>query len=248
VIYQNTVKGNDTNLNTSNPRNVKCPGALPFLQMDCGEGINLNGAFNTSVGANLIENNAGGILLSDEYGKTYHNLIRNNAVQNNILDCGITLASHPHSMVGGPGPGYGVYNNRVVLNSSTGNGGAGVGIFAPTPGTKAYNNTISKNLLSGNGLAGAAIHSHTANQNLNGNKINGNWVGLNNLYGDSDAGNRQTTGILVWSSASHVKGLQIENNTVLGGNHFGIWVSGPIQVKFSGNHINATIPIHRHIT
>jgi hypothetical protein len=43
----------------------------------------------------LTENNAGGILLSDDTGATHDNLIIGNIAQNNPFDCGITLASHP---------------------------------------------------------------------------------------------------------------------------------------------------------
>jgi Right handed beta helix region len=244
VIRKNTVDGNDTNLNTSK---LTCAGALPFDAMDCGEGINLNGAIKTIVDRNVIQNNAGGILLSDEYGKTRGNVIENNAVQNNVLDCGITLASHPHSFPGGkPGPGYGVFNNMIKNNSSTNNGGAGVGIFDPTPGTQAYNNTVENNVLSGNGLAGVMMHSHAPNQNLSGNKIIGNWIGLNNIFGDSDSGNMQTTGILSWSAVSPLTSLVIKNNVIVGGNHFGIWVVGPINSTISGNKISADVPIYTH--
>ena len=246
VIIHNTVQGNDTNLNLTDPSNPTCAGALPFDAEDCGEGINLNGAVGATVKANTIENNAGGILLSDEFGATHGNLIENNAVENNVLDCGITLASHPHSFPGGqPGPGYGVYGNVVQDNSSTNNGGAGVGIFDPTPGTKAYNNSVLNNVIAGNGLAGVMMHSHAPNQNLTGNRIIGNWIGQNNLFGDTDSGDLATTGILSWSAVSPIASLVIKNNVIVGGNHFGIWVVGPITSHISHNTISAQVKIYK---
>ncbi len=246
IIVRDTVQGNDTNLNLSNPNNPTCKGALPFDAADCGEGINLNGATSTVLNDDVIENDAGGVLISDEFGKSAGNVVENSAIQNNVLDCGVTLASHPHSFVKGqPGPGYGVYGNVIKNNSSTNNGGAGVGIFDPTPGTKAYNNTVENNVVAGNGLAGVMLHSHAPNQNLSGNRIIGNWIGQNNLFGDSDSGNMRTTGILAWSAVSPLKSLVIENNTIVGGNHFGIWVVGPINSTISGNKISADVEIYK---
>ena len=247
VISHNTVQGNDTNLNLTNPSNPTCAGALPFDAEDCGEGINLNGSVGATVNYNTVQNNAGGILVSDEFGPNHGNVIENNAIQNNVLDCGITVASHPHSFPGGnPGPGYGVYGNLIEDNSSSNNGGAGVGIFDPTPGTKAYNNTVLNNVISGNGYAGVMLHSHAPNQGLSGNKIIGNWIGQNNLAGDTDSGDLATTGILVWSAVSPVTGLVIENNVIVGGNHFGIWVVGPIKSHLSHNTISTQVRIYKH--
>ena len=247
VISRNTVQGNDTNLNLSDPSNPSCAGALPFDAADCGEGINLNGAVGATVNYNTVQNNAGGILVSDEFGASHGNVIENNAIENNVLDCGITLASHPHSFpMGQPGPGYGVYGNLVKLNSLTNNGGAGVGIFDPTPGTKAYNNTVINNVISGNGLAGVMLHSHAPNQNLSGNKILDNWIGQNNLFGDTDSGDLATTGILAWSAVSHLTGLVVEGNVIVGGNHFGVWIVGPIKSHLSHNSISAQVKIYKH--
>jgi len=72
-----------------------CPGALPFDQDDCGEAIHLLGVAWSTISHNVVANNVGGILLTDETGPTHDNLITHNVVRDNKLDCGITLPSHP---------------------------------------------------------------------------------------------------------------------------------------------------------
>lgn len=162
-----------------------------------------------------------------------------------FLDCGITLASHPNVFGTGPvSPGSGVFKNTITRNSST-NNGCGIDIFDSSPGTKVHDNTVSQNILAGNGLAGIAMHAIGTGQDMSGNQLTGNWIGLNNTFGDSAAGDQQATGILLWSIISPVKNLAIKGNTIVGGNHFGIWISGPIQAKVSGNHINATVQVHK---
>jgi hypothetical protein len=254
-ITNNTLISNDQNLN---PKAGTCAGALPLDAFDCGEAINLNGASSTTIAWNVVggplqsQANAGGILLSDEYGPTHDNTITDNTVMNNILDCGITLASHPLGFTkkGVPfGGGFGVYLNTIEYNVSNGNGGAGVGIFDPTPGTKAYNNTVYHNIISGNGNAGVSMHSHAPLQNLNGNRIVGNWIGLNNVFGDSDSGDMATTGVVVWSGAkagaAPIANTAITGNTIIGGNHFGLFLVHTTKTQVKGNTIRATVPIYR---
>jgi hypothetical protein len=254
-ITNNTLISNDQNLN---PKAGTCAGALPLDQQDCGEAVNLNGASLTTIQRNVIggpsqaQANAGGILLSDEYGATHANVISDNTVMNNILDCGVTLASHPLGFTkqGKPvGGAFGVYRNLIAYNVSTGNGGAGVGIFDPTPGTKAYNNIVFHNIVSGNGNAGVSMHSHAPLQNLNGNKIVGNWIGLNNLFGDSDAGDMATTGVVVWSGAkagaAPIANTAITGNTIVGGNHYGLYLVHLTKTKMNGNFIRATVPVYK---
>lgn len=245
---------NDLNLNA---KDGTCAGALPLDQDDCGEAINLSGATDSTIRDNVIggdspaQANAGGILLSDEYGATHDNRIVDNEVMNNIADCGITLASHPLG-IGKEGPfggAFGVYRNTVEDNVSSGNGGAGVGIFVPTPGTKAYDNTVFRNIIVYNGLAGIMMHSHAPQQNLNGNKLEENYIGPNNLLGDSDSGNMATTGILIWSGAkagaAPIENTVITGNKILGNNHFGIWLVHTKNTRIGRNAILATIPIFK---
>ena len=216
VVSGNEVRHNDRGRLSDGT----CPGALPFDQDDCGEAVHLLGVSWSTVSHNVVENNVGGILLTDETGPTHDNLITRNVVRNNTLDCGITLPSHPSGF--GPGgvplPGNGVYHNTVSYNVSTGNGGAGVGIFTPTPGTKAYDNLVLGNTLTHNGLPGVALHSHAVGQNLNGNRIIGNWISGN--AADGDAGTSGPTGIIIFSDiqggAAPITGMTITQNTVTG--------------------------------
>jgi parallel beta-helix repeat protein len=212
TLKNSTVMNNDKALAfappTCSPGTIPCcPGAFPFEQEDCGEGVHLLGTSYSLVLGNIVKNNQGGILLTDETGPTSNNLISANLVQNNTTDCGITLPSHPPCVttstdatgcIGGPNVGAtspGVFANSVVGNTSIGNGGAGVGVFAPTPGTAAYGNLIANNVLQNNGLPGVALHSHAPAQNLNNNAIVGNIISGN----APDDGSTQTTGIVIFA-------------------------------------------------
>lgn len=138
TIADNHVLKNNLNLKISNDT---CPNIPPFETSegeDCGEGIHLTGVDHSVVANNLVENNSGGILLTDDTGATHDNLILGNTVQNNPFDCGITLASHP-LFNANPPTAAGVFHNTITGNTSQNNGlqlpgaGAGVGLFAPRP-------------------------------------------------------------------------------------------------------------------
>ena len=101
----------------------------------------------------MVEDNVGGILVTDEFGPSAHNVIAFNVSRDNEEDCGITLPSHKAATVTDPTMG-GVYDNLVFGNVSEGNGGAGVGMFAPFPGTASYDNLVIDNTLKDNGEAG----------------------------------------------------------------------------------------------
>ena len=97
LISNNHVANNDQSLNYAAST---CAGQPVFETNegdDCGEGIHLVGTFAVTVANNVVELNSGGILLTDETGQTYENLITGNSVHDNALDCGITLASHAPS-------------------------------------------------------------------------------------------------------------------------------------------------------
>ena len=68
TIANNHVTANAQNLNMAAG---KCPG-LPVFEtsedMDCGEGIHLMGVDHSTVANNIVDNNSGGMLLSDETG------------------------------------------------------------------------------------------------------------------------------------------------------------------------------------
>lgn len=252
TVQNNVVQGNDKNLKipTVPSQQPSCAGAFPFDQDDCGEAIHLRGASNSQILNNTVQNNAGGILLTDETGATHDNTIDGNTVINNILDCGITLAAHPSKIIppsspnGRPSfvPGGGVFNNQVTNNTSNGNGAAGIGVFASVPGTAAYNNLVKGNTINNNGIAGVSLHSHAPGQNLDGNQIIDNTIGMNNLHGDTDTGDFQTTGIGIMGAVVPVKNTVITGNTITG-NEIGIWMANMTNTVMSGNHISATTPI-----
>lgn len=175
---------------------------------DCGETVHLVSVTNSLVAGNYIANNVGGILLTDEFGPTSGNIIRNNETLDNSDDCGITLAGHNPAAVnpgtGAPTGAAGVFDNTVANNVSNDNGvagqGAGILLGGGAPFAGVYNNTIVGNQAIGNGLAGITIHQHFAGD-LNGNVIVGNFLSNDNLDGDFDfaTADSATTGILVAS-------------------------------------------------
>ena len=128
-IDHNVIRHDDAGFNTTLTLECQAQGNIPG---DCGEGLHLIGVTWSHVVSNLIENNIGGILVTDEIGPSAHNLIAWNVSKNNAEDCGITLPSHNALAVSDPTKG-GVYDNVVTHNWSIGNGGAGVGMFAPFP-------------------------------------------------------------------------------------------------------------------
>ncbi len=218
TVTNNTVTDNDQGLNRTppcpDPKLRCCPGAFPFDQDDCGEGLHLRGVADSVVADNIVQNNAGGILLTDETGATHNNLVTRNVVRNNVPDCGITLPSHPTCTnsgandatgcipnIGAPSPG--VFQNEVANNTSIGNGAAGTGIFTPTPGTKAYSNLVIDNVLQNNQQGGVVLHSHVAGQVLNDNIIIGNVISGNGGDPDSEGDDSPPpVGIVVFSDAS----------------------------------------------
>ena len=231
VITRNTVQHNDqgglpANVTTTTYPECQASGNVPG---DCGEGIHLWSVANSSVTFNTVTDNVGGILLTDEFGPTHGNLIAGNVITDNVYDCGITLPSH--SLGRDPATGKlmpsfgGVYDNVVRNNISSGNGGAGVGIFAPFPGAASYNNVVEGNAISGNGEAGVSIHGHAPGAYIGGNKILNNIIGPNNLAGDHDVSPKadlKTTGILVWSAVTPIT-VTISGNTIFG-SWYGIWL------------------------
>ena len=218
-IWGNVVRGNDRSLQAAN---AACPG-LPVFEtnegQDCGEGIHLIGTVHSTVSDNLVEQNSGGILVTDETTTSHDNVITRNLVQNNAFACGITLASHaayikPGQPVPPSGPplAYGVYNNTILENDSFHNGfgvaggGAGVGLFAPGPGNRTYANAVTSNRLIGNSMPGVAVHNHynsnpqggksgATNPDVSRNAIVGNYIAGNGP--DPDVPTTVSTGISV---------------------------------------------------
>jgi parallel beta-helix repeat protein len=181
---------------------------------DCGEALHLQSVTNSTVTGNLVQDNVGGILLTDEDGPTSGNVIRGNQVLDNTLDCGITLASHWFDFSGPAAPGVsGVYKNLVVDNLSNGNGAAGVGVFAGPPGAAAWGNVVVGNTAQGNGGAGVMIHSHTPSQNVTGNVIVNNTLSGNGADFDNPAADGPT-GISIFSAVVPIQYTVVAANRI----------------------------------
>ncbi len=189
TVWNNHVINNDRSLEPAIPA---CPGIPAFEtgeDFDCGEGVHLIGVDHSIIASNIVENNAGGILLSDDTGQTHDNLVTGNLSRNNPFDCGIVMASHA------PGPGstakhLGVVHNTIADNQSIHNGfqvpgaGAGVGLFSDGSGPGLVSgNVVIHNQLLNNGLPGVSFHSHApgdtfANNMIVANQISGNHADL----------------------------------------------------------------------
>jgi parallel beta-helix repeat protein len=231
---------NDRNQTTA----PSCPGIPSFEtgeSFDCGEGLHLTGVDHSIVANNTIEENTGGILLSDDTGTTHDNTIMGNMVMNNPFDCGITLASHPAAALTGSSSPLGVFNNTIAANSSLNNGllvpgaGAGVGIFDSVVGAKAFGNIVIHNRIEGNGLPGVALHSHTPGQNLNDNMIIGNRINGNG-QDTSDAATTGPTGINIFG-VSPITGTVISQN-VITHESLDIVVNTPSDVEADNNDLH----------
>jgi parallel beta-helix repeat protein len=223
TVANNHVRGNDRSLQPFASGGPVCPGLPPYFEagegFDCGEGIHLSGVDHSIVAGNLVEHNAGGILVSDDTGASHDNLLAGNTVQDNPYDCGITIASHHFALA--PNTGGGVYHNTIRDNTSSRNGlatgeGAGIGLFAGPPGAQTYGNVVINNIATGNGLPGVAMHSHSPFQNLNDNLIVGNRLSDNGP--DGDPGTIVPTGIVVFgddaAGAPPITGTVIAQNVI----------------------------------
>ena len=255
TIEHNVVEHNDLAYDTTatNPF-AACPSS-PTDGDDCGEGIHLLGASYSRVIGNQVADNVGGILVSDgglpgangiptSVGPASHNLIAFNASTDNAFDCGITLPSHDPRAVATTGPNTGqpqpklagVYDNLVVHNVSTGNGGAGLLDATPYPGTGAYDNTFNQNFVTKNGEGGFQLHSHAPLQDVNGNRVIGNYFGPNNTVGDTDSGDLKTTGIILFSAVVPINDTLVVGN-VIANNTYGIWQTANVTASGLGHNL-----------
>jgi hypothetical protein len=247
-IQGNRVVGNDTG-GIPPTATSPYPQCVEFAEVpgDCGEGIHLMGVFDSVVSHNLIKGNSGGVLLTDEFGPTHHNVISHNIVTKNLFDCGITAPGHnPFALdLNGnrqPSAG-GVYDNVISHNRITNNGtsgeGAGVLFANATAGTASYDNLVTHNYIAGNELAGVTMHAHPLDpgqfEDLSGNRIVHNTIGRNNTGGDPDAGDTSTTGVLVYSGTVPVT-VTISHNRIRN-DQYGIWlgVGGLVTATMQDN-------------
>lgn len=239
TIADNLILDNDKAIDTSTtppscPASGSVPPAPAFDQQDCGEGIHLDGVAFSTVTGNRVDDNQGGILLTDETNPNHDNLVSDNISEDNASDCGITLPSHPPN---GSGEyvgvhSFGVFNDTVAGNLSQGNGDFGVGAFTPTPGTASYKHLIVGNRLVNNKGPGVGFHSHAPGQKLNdsevvGNVIQGNGADPNPGPGETN-GPADPTGIDVYAdvAAAPLSGIKIVGNTIKGETN-DIWVGAP---------------------
>lgn len=239
TIADNTVVDNDA-YGPFNPLCVDQPD-------DCGEAVHLQSVTNSTVRGNLVQDNVGGILLTDEDGPTFGNTIRDNSVLDNSLDCGITLASHHFSLVAPAAPNVaGVYENHVLHNTSNGNGAAGIGVFAGPPGAAAWGNVVEGNTAMNNGFAGLMIHSHTPFQYVNNNVLVNNTLAGNGIDDDNTVDDAPTA-ISVFSAVIPIQHTVIAANRI-SNEHYGIVTLNAVQLsglpsnKFDG--IPVPISVH----
>jgi len=260
TISNNNITYNDKSLEPT----PACPGQPAFEtseEFDCGEGLHLSGADHSIVANNLVANNSGGILISDDTAAVHDNLIIGNIIRDNVLDCGITMASHGPYLLAPGSDHYGVVRNTIANNQSIGNGtqggGAGVGLFSDGsgPGLVSGNVTIN-NVIKNSGIPGVAIHSHAPGDTFADNVIAGNQISGNG----ADAGDTVTpgpTGINVNSGfgGSLISGMVIAQNT-FDKEAYDLFINTPAQVdahlnsftghntvgvdNSSGNAVNAT--------
>jgi nitrous oxidase accessory protein NosD len=252
TIEHNIVEGNDVGFNDPSSPYFIC---TPNGGSDCGEGIHLMSVAHSSVIDNQSVANAGGILLTDEYGPNHNNLIEGNYVADNTRDCGITIPSHNLGLnpkTDQPDPSFGGdYDNQILDNQVIANGvegyGAGVGVFAPFSYAASYDNVVSGNLIEGNGLAGISVHSHQANAYVNGNVFTDNTIGRNNVDladgTDTTPTDGYTTGILIWSDATPYK-FTVEHNSI-SDDTYGVWLTPAtvIAPHLGRNHYSVTTPV-----
>ncbi len=246
-IVDNAIQNNDKGVGKTGVGYPQCEPSSENPFPDCGEGVHLMGTSGSRVAGNLIRDNAGGVLMTDETGPTAGNVIAHNWVLDNTLDCGITLAGHnPAAAPGGtPAPkAAGVYGNLIEDNVAEGNGvkgqGAGVLLAAGIPigGGAVYDNTVRGNLVQGNGLAGVTLHNHYPNQDLNGNRIVHNRIGTNNVDGDQDfpVPDKETTGVFVGTAGLPALTVTIKHNVIFS-NTYGIFLTGPMNTEqIKDNH------------
>ncbi len=259
TIAGNNLEGNGTGFESDAGQCF----STPHAPGDCGETIHLVSVTDSVVEANNVVNNVGGILLTDEFGPTSHDIVRFNRATGNIHDCGITLAGHSSAAVnpatGMPTGAAGVFDNLIWHNIADGNGGAGQGagilLGGGAPFAGVYGNVIRGNWAAGNGLAGVTVHQHLVGD-LNGNVIEGNVLIGDNLDGDFDflTPDKETTGILVASGPGPGPALPPElapgaiKGTIIHGNQIyaskiGIWTLGTekASTQITGNFFGPAV-------
>ena len=183
-----------------------CPPGKPSAKPCINENkpIQLVGTTNSVVKGNLVTANRsdGGIGVADD-GKidpgalrpgieraSRGNLIEGNVVVDNAAGCGIVVAAY--------NPGAGVWDNRVVGNTVSGNV-AGVVVAADSPATMAVGNVVENNTITGNFIPGVIVHSNTPGDVVRATVVEGNTIAGNGPDPTADGGHgpKGATGIVV---------------------------------------------------
>ena len=213
-------------------------------QSDCGEAIHLQAVTGSVVRGNVVRENLGGILLTDEDGPTADDTVSDNMVSDNPKDCGITLASHwfdSTAASAAPEAVAGVYRNVVLHNIVSRNGGAGIGVFAAAQGGAAWSNVVAGNTTEHNLMAGLMAHSHTRAQNLNGNVFRDNTVAGNGPDFDNPA-DRLPAGISVFGAVVPIQGTVVAGNRV-SDEHYGVVLVRAPVADLRANTFDRTIRV-----
>jgi parallel beta-helix repeat protein len=245
----NLVTGNDKSQDTATSTCPGLPGWETAEGLDCGEGIHLAGTSYSTIANNVSEGNAGGILITDNTAISQYNVISGNTIKDNLYDCGITMPSQPQypTTANGSKP-YGVLNNVIYNNTSTGNGtslagaGAGVLLAVGAPGESIKNTLIIGNTITNNGIPGVVFHGHSSGDAIQNTIVAGNTISGNGSD-VGDAATPGTTGINFFgahtvSIPGGLSGTQIYGNTISNEDDAIIYNSGvPLIVHFN-NLIN----------
>jgi parallel beta-helix repeat protein len=226
----NMVTGNDKSQDTENGT---CPNLTTIAPwetaegLDCGEGIHLAGTSYSTISNNVSEGNAGGLLITDNTAISQYNVISGNTIKDNLYDCGITMPSQPpYPSTANGGKPFGVYNNVIYGNTSTGNGtslagaGAGVLLAVGAPGATVMNTLIIGNTITNNGIPGVVFHGHNSGDIIGNTIVAGNTISGNGADVGSTA-TPGTTGINFFGAHTAsplvpggLTGTQIYGNTI----------------------------------
>lgn len=201
-ISNNTIKANDQGMTPQ----------LNAKGIDY-EALHVMGVDDSRITGNrVIDNLDGGIYLTDETAPTFGNVVANNLVEGNQVDCGITLASH----VGH----HGVYDNAIVNNESIGNTGAGILLATPVPYGNVSHNVVANNLVRGNMLGGVTLHTHPG---APGAQVADNIIVQNTIGKNLDMEiNASTVGVEINAAGEALQGTVVEDNTITG-NHYAVF-------------------------
>ena len=192
-IEDNSVVGNNTGGIPPTP-NSPYPQCSAFGQIpgDCGEGIHLMGVYDSKVAGNYVSGNEGGVLLTDEFGPTHDNLVKDNTsprTRSTAVSRFRGTTRTPWIERQPPAGGCGRLRQRDPPQPDHRQRAAGRGrrrtVRERRPGTASYDNLVEGNYIAGNELSGVTMHAHTLApgqfEDLNGNTIVRNVIGQNNL-------------------------------------------------------------------